>query len=83
MTLMNSVGTRFLHALQRKCFSLCLCLDHLPFSEFRTFLIPILQGLWSQCVDLLGGAGSVGRSRTEIRENACGGFVVAVVLSGV
>lgn len=72
-----------LHALQRDCFSLCPCLRRLPFSEFHPFLIPVLQGLWFQCGGWLGGGGGVGRCRTEIRENACGGFVVAVVLSGV
>lgn len=36
------------------------------------------------CVDFIGGVGGVGRSRPEIRKNAFGGFVVAVVvLSGV
>lgn len=30
------------------------------------------------CVDLIGGVGGVGRSRTGIMESAFGGFVVAV-----
>lgn len=40
-------------------------------------------GIVVLCVDLNGRVGGVGRSRTGIRENAFGGFVVAVLLSGV
>lgn len=41
------------------------------------------SGLVVLCVDLIGGVGGVGRSRTGIMESAFGGFVVAVSLSGV
>lgn len=34
-------------------------------------------------MDLIGAVGGVGWDRTGIRENAFGGFVVVVVLSGV
>lgn len=37
----------------------------------------------SGIVDLIGGVGGVGTYRAGIRENAFGGFVVVVLLSGV
>lgn len=40
-------------------------------------------GIRVLCVDLIGAVGGVGWDRTGIRENAFGGFVVVVVLSGV
>lgn len=37
----------------------------------------------SGIMDLIGGFGGVGTYRAGIRENAFGGFVVVVLLSGV
>lgn len=54
----------------------CVCALIIHLSNSSTSGIVVL------CVDLIGGVGGVGRSRTEIRKNAFG-FVVAVLLSGV
>lgn len=55
----------------------CVCALIIYLSNSSTSGIVVL------CVDLIGGVRGVGRSRTEIRKNAFGGFVVAVLLSGV